>query len=152
MRRDDIVQLVKEKSKPVPELIADFLMEASGLDTILFETKIGHIIGVFNKVDSSKIDEDLEDLLDLNTYTFDMTLFLGQDMLGERYVFKLGLKNSIRSLERLSSILDVLDNIKIKKITDSNIRDSKGNIWIVESLGLSKTPLTGILTSDIPDL
>jgi len=152
MRRDKIAQLIREKSNPVPELIAEFLMEKSGLDSILFETKIGHIIGVFNKVENKKMDDDLEDLLDLNTYTFDMTLFLGQNMLGERYVFKLVLKNTIKDLERLSSILDVLDNIKIKKITDPKIRDSKGNIWIVESLGTSKRSQAGMFSHDLPDI
>lgn len=103
----------------------------------LFGLKINdtYILVILNRLLSSHIDQDIEDLLELDTYKAGVKVWIDKIENGAVYNLMLELINDTLDVGRLDRVLNNIDSIKLDSISNISTTDRMNNKWSVRVIG-----------------
>ena len=141
--RDSIINIVKSKADYCSlSQVNDMLRELCNLnlEIITFKCNLentrylndAHVILGLKRLNIPYIDDDIEDLLDLTTYSVAVSVFLDKRMNGKNYEFKASLAYDATTYNRLKGIIESINTINISRIDQVISKDCRNNKWNIE--------------------
>ena len=109
----------------------------NNIDKEVFGLKIDstYMLIVLSRILSNKVDRDIEDLLELDTYKVSVKLWIDLKEKDITYNFMLELTNDILDYGRLNRVLNNTKSIKLGNISDVITTDRMNNKWSIRILG-----------------
>lgn len=131
--RDSIIDVIKSKDENYSlSLVNELLSELSNLEVITFSWNNIHVIFVLTRLSQSFMDYDIEDLLQLDSYSVSVKAFIDKEINGKKCEFRASLINDVTTINRLKGIVESIDTINISRIDDVISKDSRNNKWNIQ--------------------